>query len=72
MLALPRKIVIDLSIATAMGSIGVVCIRRRLADARSAGLAAGLAAGSGAATADAIYGANAGPEPRSTPFRAAG
>lgn len=72
MLALPRRIVIGLSIAAAMGPMGVVCIRRSLADARSACLAACLAAGSGAATADAIYGANAGPEPRSTPFRAAG
>lgn len=35
-----------------MGPIGVLCIRRTVADGRAAGLATGL----GAATADAVYG----------------
>jgi threonine/homoserine/homoserine lactone efflux protein len=41
------------SIAAPVGPIGVLCIRRTLADGRLAGLASGL----GAATADAFYGA---------------
>lgn len=48
--------IIGLSIAAPVGPIGVLCIRRTLAEGRSAGLAAGL----GAATADAIYGCIAG------------
>lgn len=43
---------IGLSIAAPVGPIGVLCIRRTLAEGRIAGLASGL----GAATADAIYG----------------
>jgi threonine/homoserine/homoserine lactone efflux protein len=43
---------LGLSIAAPVGPIGVLCIRRTLADGRLAGLASGL----GAATADAIYG----------------
>jgi len=39
-----------------VGPIGVLCIRRTLADGRAVGFAAGL----GAATADALYGAVAG------------
>ena len=49
---LVRGIVIGFSIAAPVGPIGVLCIRRTLADGRTAGLATGL----GAATADAIYG----------------
>jgi threonine/homoserine/homoserine lactone efflux protein len=48
--------IIGLSIAAPVGPIGVLCIRRTLAEGRSAGLASGL----GAATADAIYGCVAG------------
>lgn len=44
---------IGLTIAAPIGPIGVLCIRRTLADGRAAGLASGL----GAATADAAYGA---------------
>ena len=44
--------IIGFSIAAPVGPIGVLCIRRTLADGRAAGLATGL----GAATADAIYG----------------
>lgn len=40
------------SIAAPVGQIGVLCIRRTLADGRSFGLASGL----GAATADMMYG----------------
>jgi len=47
-----RGMVIGFSIAAPVGPIGVLCIRRTLADGRAAGLATGL----GAATADAIYG----------------
>ena len=47
-----RGILIGLSIAAPVGPIGVLCIRRTLADGRAAGLATGL----GAATADAVYG----------------
>lgn len=43
---------IGISIAAPVGPIGVLCIRRTLADGRIAGLISGL----GAATADAIYG----------------
>lgn len=51
-----RGLVIGFSIAAPVGPIGVLCIRRTLADGRAVGLAAGL----GAATADALYGAVAG------------
>jgi threonine/homoserine/homoserine lactone efflux protein len=51
-----RGLLIGLSIAAPVGPIGVLCIRRTLADGRLAGLATGL----GAATADAAYGAIAG------------
>lgn len=44
------------SIAAPVGPIGVLCIRRTLAEGRSTGFVAGL----GAATADAFYGAVAG------------
>lgn len=44
--------VIGFSIAAPVGPIGILCIRRSLADGRQAGLATGL----GAASADAFYG----------------
>jgi threonine/homoserine/homoserine lactone efflux protein len=47
---------IGLSIAAPVGPIGVLCIRRTLAEGRLAGLVSGL----GAATADALYGCIAG------------
>ncbi len=50
---LARGIVIGFSIAAPVGPIGVLCIRRTLADGRTVGLATGL----GAATADACYSA---------------
>jgi threonine/homoserine/homoserine lactone efflux protein len=53
---LVRGLVIGFSIAAPVGPIGVLCIRRTLADGRATGLAVGL----GAATADAVYGAIAG------------
>ena len=51
-----RGIVIGFSIAAPVGPIGVLCIRRTLAEGRLSGLVSGL----GAATADAIYGCIAG------------
>src|SRR5882724_953723 len=51
-----RGIVIGFSIAAPVGPIGVLCIRRSLAEGTGAGLATGL----GAATADAAYGCIAG------------
>ncbi len=51
-----RGLVIGFSIAAPVGPIGVLCIRRTLAEGRAVGLACGL----GAATADAIYGSMAG------------
>jgi threonine/homoserine/homoserine lactone efflux protein len=51
-----RGLVIGFSIAAPVGPIGVLCIRRTLAEGRSAGLVSGL----GAATADAMYGSIAG------------
>lgn len=51
-----RGLVIGFSIAAPVGPIGVLCIRRTLADGRATGLAVGL----GAAVADAVYGAVAG------------
>lgn len=47
-----RGIVIGFSIAAPVGPIGVLCIRRTLAQGRVTGLVSGL----GAASADAIYG----------------
>ncbi|MFC1961106.1 LysE/ArgO family amino acid transporter [Chloroflexota bacterium] len=46
------SVLIGLSIAAPVGPIGVLCIRRTLAEGRLYGLVSGL----GAATADAIYG----------------
>jgi threonine/homoserine/homoserine lactone efflux protein len=47
-----KGIVIGLAIAAPVGPIGVLCIRRTLAEGRTSGFVSGL----GAATADAIYG----------------
>jgi len=47
-----KGIIIGFSIAAPVGPIGVLCIRRTLADGRLAGLISGL----GAATADLLYG----------------
>src|SRR5215472_15915918 len=47
-----RGLFIGFSIAAPVGPIGVLCIRRSLAEGRLIGLTTGL----GAATADAIYG----------------
>ncbi len=46
-------IIIGFAIAAPVGPIGVLCIRRTLAEGRTSGLVSGL----GAATADALYGA---------------
>ena len=51
-----RELVIGFSIAAPVGPIGVLCIRRTLAE----GWASGLVSGLGAASADAIYGCIAG------------
>ena len=51
-----KGLVVGFSIAAPVGPIGLLCIRRTLADGRLSGLATGL----GAATADAVYGAVAG------------
>jgi threonine/homoserine/homoserine lactone efflux protein len=48
-----KGLLIGLSIAAPVGPIGVLCIRRTLADGRAVGFASGL----GAATADGFYGA---------------
>jgi len=48
-----QSLLIDFSIAAPVGPIGILCIRRTLADGRRAGFISGL----GAATADAFYGA---------------
>jgi threonine/homoserine/homoserine lactone efflux protein len=48
-----RGLAIGFAIAAPVGPIGVLCIRRTLADGRTAGFVSGL----GAATADALYGA---------------
>ena len=48
-----RGLLIGLAIAAPVGAIGLLCIRRTLADGRLAGFVSGL----GAATADAAYGA---------------
>ncbi|HEU0116808.1 MAG TPA: LysE family transporter [Thermomicrobiales bacterium] len=49
----PRGLLIGFAIAAPVGAIGVLCIRRTLADGQLAGFVSGL----GAATADATYGA---------------
>ena len=51
-----RGLVIGLSIAAPVGPIGVLCIRRTLAEGRVAGFVSGL----GAATADMLFGCVAG------------
>jgi len=51
-----RGLIIGFSIAAPVGPIGVLCIRRTLAEGRVSGLVSGL----GAATADAVYGCIAG------------
>lgn len=48
-----RGVVLGLAISAPVGPIGVLCIRRTLAEGRVVGLVSGL----GAATADALYGA---------------
>lgn len=53
---LGRGLVIGFSIAAPVGPIGVLCIRRTLAEGRASGFVSGL----GAASADAVYGAVAG------------
>jgi threonine/homoserine/homoserine lactone efflux protein len=51
-----RGLAIGFSIAAPVGPIGMLCIRRTLAEGRTSGLVCGL----GAATADAVYGSMAG------------
>ncbi len=51
-----RGLLIGFSIAAPVGPIGVLCIRRTLAEGRTTGLVSGL----GAASADALYGCVAG------------
>lgn len=51
-----RGLIIGFSIAAPVGPIGVLCIRRTLAQGRAVGLISGL----GAATADGLYGSIAG------------
>ena len=51
-----KGVVIGFSIAAPVGPIGVLCMRRTLAEGRASGLITGL----GAATADAMYGCIAG------------
>ena len=48
-----RGLIVGFSVAAPVGPIGLLCIRRTLAEGRALGMAAGL----GAATADAFYGA---------------
>ena len=48
-----KSLLIGFSIAAPVGPIGILCIRRTLAEGRQAGFVSGL----GAATADALYGA---------------
>jgi threonine/homoserine/homoserine lactone efflux protein len=47
-----RGLVIGFSIAAPVGPIGVLCIRRTLAEGKTSGFVSGM----GAATADALYG----------------
>jgi threonine/homoserine/homoserine lactone efflux protein len=49
---LARGMLLGLSVAAPVGPIGLLCIRRTLADGRAAGFVSGL----GAATADLMYG----------------
>jgi threonine/homoserine/homoserine lactone efflux protein len=51
-----QGLVIGFSIAAPVGPIGILCIRRTLAEGRRSGFVSGL----GAATADAVYGCIAG------------
>src|ERR1051325_954705 len=51
-----KGVIIGFSIAAPVGPIGILCVRRSLADGRQMGLVTGL----GAATADAMYGCIAG------------
>ncbi len=51
-----RGLIIGFSIAAPVGPIGILCIRRTLAEGRMPGFVSGL----GAATADALYGCVAG------------
>jgi threonine/homoserine/homoserine lactone efflux protein len=51
-----RGLIMGFSIAAPVGPIGVLCIRRTLAEGTPSGLVSGL----GAATADALYGSIAG------------
>ncbi len=51
-----KGVIVGLSIAAPVGPIGILCIRRTLANGRAAGFVSGL----GAATADAMYSAAAG------------
>ncbi len=51
-----RGLIVGFSTAAPVGPIGILCIRRTLAEGRVSGLVSGL----GAATADAIYGCVAG------------
>jgi threonine/homoserine/homoserine lactone efflux protein len=51
-----KGFVIGFSIAAPVGPIGMLCIRRTLAEGRTSG----LVSGPGAATADALYGCIAG------------
>ncbi|MEW6376148.1 MAG: hypothetical protein AB1502_10220 [Thermodesulfobacteriota bacterium] len=51
-----RGLIIGFSIAAPVGPIGVLCIRRTLAEGRASGLISGL----GTATTGAIYGGIAG------------
>jgi threonine/homoserine/homoserine lactone efflux protein len=51
-----KGVIIGFSIAAPVGPIGILCIRRSLAEGQKMGLATGL----GAATADAVYGCVAG------------
>ncbi len=53
---LVKGVIIGFSIAAPVGPIGVLCIRRSLAEGRKTGFVTGL----GAATADALYGCVAG------------
>ncbi|MDO8942602.1 MAG: LysE family transporter, partial [Desulfobacterales bacterium] len=51
-----QGLIIGFSIAAPVGPIGILCIRRTLAEGRAAGFFSGM----GAATADALYGCVAG------------
>jgi threonine/homoserine/homoserine lactone efflux protein len=51
-----RGLIIGFSIAAPVGPIGILCMRRTLAEGRASGFLSGL----GAATADALYGCVAG------------